>query len=271
MATKNDWFTTSLKNRSPTNLCDFEIQMAPYDFNPDSFMNQAKRVAHELAEKHDKIYVCYSGGLDSEFVLKTFCDEGLPITPVLIDTPYNQMESEWAYNFCKEKGVKPEVLSFSKNDILDRLKEKTIDRNLFSLLGGLPLIVCDEVNKQSGKLITGYGDPFIVQSGNNMDETVKNKLQFCEWDYYLDDYDPTHPSGFFTYDIGLFFALICEIQMLLPLQQAKSKLYQLPNRIKMFWKKEFYETFHEMKLNIETHYCFMEKSDLISDLNKFIK
>ena len=32
-----------------------------------------------------------------------------------------------------------------------------------------------------------------------------------------------------------------------------------------------YETFKEMKLNIETPYCFMEKSDLISTLNKFIK
>ena len=269
--TKNNWFSTNLKDRTPTNFCDFEIHMPPYEFNHDSFTNQAKRVAHELAEKHDNLYVCYSGGLDSEFVLKTFYEEGLPITPVLIDTPYNQFESEWAYNFCKEKGIKPEVLSFSKNEIIDRLKQKTINRNLFSLLGGLPLIVCDEVNKQSGKIITGYGDPFVVQDGNIEDEMILDRLQFCEWDYYLDDYDNTHPSGFFTYDIGLFFALICEIDMFCPSQQAKTKLYELPYRMKMFWKKEFYETFHEMKLNIETPYCFMEKSNLISTLNEFIK
>ena len=177
--TKNNWFSTNLKDRTPTNFCDFEIQMFPYEFNHDSFINQAKRVAHELAEKHDNLYVCYSGGLDSEFVLKTFYEEGLPITPVLIYTPYNQFESEWAYNFCKEKGIKPEVLSFSKNEIIDRLKQKTIDRNLFSLLGGLPLIVCDEVNKQSGKIITGYGDPFAVQAGNIKDEMIQNRLQFC--------------------------------------------------------------------------------------------
>ena len=53
--TKNNWFLTNLKDRTPTNFCDFEIHISPYEFNHDSFTNQAKRVAHELAEKHDKL------------------------------------------------------------------------------------------------------------------------------------------------------------------------------------------------------------------------
>lgn len=269
MATKNNWFTTTLNNRSTDNLCDFDIQMEPYQFKPGNFNDEAIRVAHELVEKHEKLYVSYSGGLDSEFVLNTFLKEGLPITPILVDTPYNQFELQWAHNFCKEKNIKFEVLTFTKNEIIDRMKEKTIDRGLFALLGGLPLVVCDEVNKVNGKLITGYGDPFMLNFDFNNDKPVEKTLEFCEWDYYLDSYDFTHPSGFFTYDIGLFHALISQIGHILPSQEAKSKLYQLPYRIKMYWLEEFYALFREIKLNVKVHNCFREKDYVLQNLSNY--
>lgn len=267
MATKNNWFTTTLNNRNKDNLCDFDINMVPYEFKSGKFTDEAARVAHELVEKNDNLHICYSGGLDSEFVLNTFLKESLPITPILIDTPYNQVELEWAHNFCKEKNVKFEILTYTKNEIVDKMKEKTIDRGLFALLGGLPLVVCDEVNKVSGKLITGYGDPFEVHSGIQPNNPIPTNLCFSEWDYYLDSYDNTHPSGFFTYDLGLFYSLITQIDYNCKLQESKSKLYGLKERQKMFWEDEFYSIFREIKLNIEHYDCSIPRDQVLNDLN----
>ena len=205
--------------------------------------------------------------MDSELVLKTFIQEGLPITPVITDTPFNRIESEWAYNFCKNNNIKPQVLDYDKNDFVDKLKEKTIDRNLFSLLGGIPLVTCDEVNKVSGKLITGYGDPFQVHSGIQPNDPISTTLCFSEWDYYLDSYDNTHPSGFFTYDLGLFHSLITQIDYNCKLQEAKSKLYGLLERPKMFWEEEFYSIFREIKLDVEHHDCLISKEKVVGGLN----
>ena len=35
---------------------------------------------------------------------------------------------------------------------IDKLKKRTIDRNLFSLLGGLPLVISDELNSISEEI-----------------------------------------------------------------------------------------------------------------------
>lgn len=271
MTTKNKWFTTNLNLRTSDNLCDFQVTISPYEFESEIFMDSARRVAHELVNAYDNLCIAYSGGLDSEFVLKIFLEEKLPIKAVLVDTPFNQFELQSAYKFCQQKGIKPEILSFSKNEFIDKLKKRTIDRNLFSLLGGLPLVVSDELNAISGKLITGYGDCFSVQSHDLADNVISETLQYCEWDYYLDDYDESHPSGFFTYDIGLFHSLIEQISYTQPSQKAKSNLYKLPHRQKMFWSKEFYQIFREMKLNIENPYCFMPKVDIFSRFSEFKK
>ena len=268
MATKNNWFTTNLAARTKDNLCDFEISIKPYNFKKGIFLEEAKRVARDLVYEYDNLYIGYSGGLDSEFVLKTFYEQGLPITPVLIDTPYNNLESEWALKFCKDRNIKFEVLSFTKNEIIDKLKQKTLTQGFYSLLGGLPIIICDEVNKIGGKLLTGYGEPFTTIPGLQPNHKISTKLEFCEWDYYLDTYDRSHPSGFFTYDLGLFYSLVEQIRYDCATQVAKYEFYNLPSRQKMFWKKEFYNIFIELKIEVEHNY-YIEKNTLFQDLNNY--
>lgn len=272
MATKNNWFTTNLSERSPENLCNFDVIIKPYEFETGIFLDNAKRVAKELSDIHGRLYLGYSGGLDSEFVLKTFHEQGLPITPILIDTPFNQLELAWAYNYCKENNIKPEILSYSKNEIIDKLKEKTIDKGFYSLLGGLPLIICDEVNKLGAKSITGYGEPFTTIPGKQPNHKISTRLEFAEWDYYLDVYDNSHVSGFFTYDLGLFHSLIQQISYGVSTQSAKYNLYQVTPRQKMFWQEEFYVIFREMRLQFDMeHNHYIQKRDLIREINKYKK
>lgn len=268
MTSKNNWFTTNLGNRSKDNLYDFKAKMSPYEVSKGTFKQNCTRSVLEISNTYDKLYLCYSGGLDSEFVLKLFIDNKLPITPIIVSTPFNTRESVYAFKFCANNNIVPIVVDFSKNDIIDKMSLKSYDRGLFALLGGLPLVVCDIVNELGGHLITGYGDPFSVIPGVVNTKPVSTSLEFSEWDYYLDTYDSKHPSGFFTYDQGVLYSLTKELNYGLPLQEAKHELYQLEPRIKIFWDKEFYSIFRELiKGRNSFNYSYlMDKEELFNIL-----
>lgn len=270
MATKNNWFTTNLKARSIENLCAFDISLNPYQFTKGDFYEMCNKQAIELYEQHDKLYLSYSGGLDSEFVLKVFKDLQLDITPVIVMTPYNEAESLDALKFCKERSIIPEIVNYTRNEIVDKLKEKSIDRGYYSLLGGLPLVVCDLVNQTGGKLLTGYGDPFSITPGLQPTHRISERLEMSEWDYYLDTYDTSHPSGFFTHSLEVFYSLINQINYDIPTQTAKYELYKLTPRMKLYWKPEFYAIFREMKREFDYSY-YIQKNKLFDQLNKYTK
>ena len=118
--TKNNWFTTNLNLRK-NGLCEFEILINPYKFSSVSFYENSKNLAYELSQTHDKLYVCYSGGLDSEFVLKTFIEQKLPITPLLVSTSFNQVELQYALNYCKYMNIEPEIVEFTDFELIRKL------------------------------------------------------------------------------------------------------------------------------------------------------
>lgn len=269
MTTNNNWFTTNLKDRTRENLCKLDITITPYEFVKGDFYEMCNKQAQELSEHHNKLYLAYSGGLDSEFVLQVFNNLKLDITPVIVITPFNETESQYALTYCKERSIVPEIVHYTKNDIIDKLKQKSIDRGYFSLLGGLPLVICDLVNQTGGKLITGYGDPFSITPGLQPIHPISERLEMSEWDYYLDTYDNSHPSGFFTYSLEVFYSLLNQIKYDIPTQMAKYKLYQLTPRKKMYWEEEFYAIFRDIKIDVEYNYC-IHKKELFRQLDSYI-
>jgi hypothetical protein len=234
MSTKHNWFTTNLEKRQEDKSIKFDISISPYKCEIDTFYNNAKRVALEMSNSFSSLYLSYSGGLDSEFVLNTFVENDLKITPIIVSTPYNKREYEYALHFCYEKKIKPVLLKYNEVDIIEQLYKRTIRRGLYSLQGGVPLIACDYANANNGNLITGCGEPF-PSSG----DVMSSDIIFNEWDFYLDSYDNTHMSGFFNYDISLFHSLINLNHNEDDVQSAKSKIYNLRLRPKMKWDISF--------------------------------
>jgi len=270
MTTKNSWFTTNLNERSINNLIDFEITIKPYEFIDKGFHKNCELLAIQLYEKYDNLHLCYSGGSDSEFVLKTFTNLGLKITPVIILTPYNHRESAYAFKYCKENDIKFEILKYNSEDAIFEMKKKSLDIGFYSLLGGMPMMICDYVNAVGGKLLTGYGDPFSIIPGIVTDDNISSTLEFSEWDYYLDAYDNSHPSGFFTYSLPVFYSLINEMQYDVQMSKAKCDLYGIESRIKMFYDKELYDTFRSIKNDdIKKYNKFIDKTKLLTILNSY--
>jgi hypothetical protein len=267
--TENNWFSTTLADRTKDNLCEFGIILNPYTTVSGTFKDNCNALAKKLYNQHEKLYICYSGGLDSEFVIKVFDDLKLPVTPVIIKTPYNHNELNYAFEFCKDRSIKYELLEFSEQEILTQFYNRTRKYNLYSFLGCMPLIVCDMVNQAGGKLLTGYGDPFKIT--NRPTDTVPTTLEFSEWDYYLDLYDNSHPSGFFTYSLAVLYSFVNEINYSITLQQAKSILYGLKPRSKIYWDKRFYQICAELKyVPIKKYNYSVPKDTLLTEWQSYL-
>lgn len=272
----NDWFSTNLKDRKK-GLYDFKITINPYEFSSKGFIQNCTDAANEIANKYENIHVCYSGGLDSEFVLNTFANIGLNPKAVIVKTSYNLEEFSYALSYCKRMNISYDILEYSNKDFLIKLHEKTHKRNLHAMLGGVPLLVNDYVKSKNGHLITGYGDPFDISEGtlhqmaHNPTATISNMLEFSEWDYYLESYDEDNPNAFFTYNLPVFYSLINEINYNIPFQKAKSDLYQLEYRQKMFFDIDFEVIAAKMN---DLHrpnvvHCSVDKDELINYFNTF--
>jgi hypothetical protein len=240
MSTKNNWFNILHKENTGSKFLDFNIDIDPYFFTPVTFLHACCNQALELNINYDNLFLAYSGGLDSEFILKLYKDLNLKITPILISTGYNKEEYDRSKEFLKTNNISCEVIELSNNDFIDQLKEKTIDNGFPVLLSGVPLIISEYINSKNGYLITGYGDPFENKFHPYTD------LKFSFMDYYLDVYDNKHPSAFFTYSIEVLYSLINDINYKLPLQQAKANLYNLEYRPKFYWHDNFYQIQREL-------------------------
>lgn len=89
----------------------FEID-SPVDKHAN-FHTTSLSVAEEVYQnKQGKLYLMYSGGVDSEYVLNLFLSLGIDITPVIIKlTPYyNEHDVKYAFEFCESKNLKPIII-----------------------------------------------------------------------------------------------------------------------------------------------------------------
>ena len=59
------------------------------------------------------LQLCYSGGLDSEFVLATLLDLDIPVEVVIMNTQYNYHETKYAFKFCEARNINPTVVDLN--------------------------------------------------------------------------------------------------------------------------------------------------------------
>lgn len=251
MTVKHNWLTTSLSQRSPKNLCDLTVTINPYAFNEDSFHSNAVRVAKEICDLHKNVYILYSGGLDSEYIIKTFLDNKLPFTPLVIMTPFNMEELRYVITFMVTHNLKPFIMRYNHSNFLSRMKEISHQRGYNMSMLTVTLDVCDIISDKHGCVIMGTGE-----AANHAPPGTDPFIVFGEYEFYLDHHPGNHIGSFYTYDLALHYSYAKEIDRTVDLQTAKSQLYRLPHRQKVYWNAEcvqFAET-HGIK-GVQSEVC----------------
>jgi hypothetical protein len=265
----NNWFETSIPNSS---VEPFKIKLNPESFIKKSFYDTSLDTIKLILNKYNNVYLGYSGGFDSEFILQLCYENNLPVTPIIAITPYNMVEKDYALHFCRKRGIEPKMLTIDEKMCIELMYYKIYkSENFYNYFSFITLTLADFAKENSGYLLTGFGDPFGFPEP--YPDPMSTTLEVSDFDYYLDYYDPIHPNCFFSYNTAIFYSLISEIDYSLPEQEAKSKLYNLPFRPKIdYSKSDVHKIFTSMpkKFRSFSEKHLINSKSLIIELEKFI-
>jgi hypothetical protein len=142
MIYENDWLTTNVLDfKKDKNIEEVKCEFVPGDFEESSFMDAATKVANTIKNKYEHIYVAYSGGSDTTFIVNTLHSVGAKFTPIAIEAEHTTDELERAGANCARLGLDLVVLDFmgkEKAKDLRRLYKHYIMDNFIN--GNLPTV-----------------------------------------------------------------------------------------------------------------------------------
>jgi tRNA(Ile)-lysidine synthase TilS/MesJ len=118
MATNNNWLKTNIRERLTNPEIDFKVFFDPQPYEDMSFNHATKSVAYMIAEKYPKLFIAYSGGMDSEFVFHLFRKLKIEFTPIIVSSTSNTLETAYAFHECRKHDIKPIVVEKTDNEIL---------------------------------------------------------------------------------------------------------------------------------------------------------
>lgn len=182
-------------------------------------------VVQDIANNYSNLYVGMSGGIDSEWIAKTFHRNGIPFTPIIYEAE-DLMNSDtwWSRKWCAENGYQPVILKESVFQFTRGLVD--ISRQHMLRTPGGPYMmsrILQYVNDQGGKFVIGAGFPELFPDPNlgymasrfldnklvNPDGTVKNTGWLLhESDFTLSRMLVGHPWNFLSWTPEIVLAYI---------------------------------------------------------------
>ena len=103
----NNWFDINLKKGLNNNEIPFEANLSiPIKPIVTDFTIASDQTAKLIANTYQNLYICLSGGLDSEYVAKVFLRNKIPFTAIIICTMENVGEVWFAKHFCNQNNLR---------------------------------------------------------------------------------------------------------------------------------------------------------------------
>lgn len=142
-----------------------------------TYFEETSIVAQMIWEqKSSPLYLCYSGGLDSEYVLGVFSTLGMPIRPVIMKTQYNYPETKYAFKYCEERNINPIVIDLDYDKFIESgefLEIATQTKcSAYQYIANMWL-----TSQIDGTVITGDSNPHMFLDNNK---------------WYIDEIEPTY-------------------------------------------------------------------------------
>jgi hypothetical protein len=247
-----------------------------------SFKQACKEVAEDIYEttksKGQSLFVSMSGGCDSELVARSFHENGIPFTPVIVDNyiegriHVNHEDSWWAKRWCRLNGLKPYmIVNQSISEILIRNAgycEKIKARQPAPI--GL-CYVADHVKNLGGVLVGGMGFPeyFPDYTLDYMydplydSEAAPQKPEagwiIHESDFQIDMNDPGyHPYNFLSWTPEIVLAYVNERNMQTSSEENKFVIMDCLPRPKIGQLPVMHQALHEYAKQIRKKYGSVE-------------
>lgn len=93
---------------------NWKCEIQPATRSVKSYYEETRLAAEKIwALRQGPLYLMYSGGVDSEYILNVFLHLGMEIKPVIIKlNDYNYHDIRYAIDFCQSKNINPLVIDF---------------------------------------------------------------------------------------------------------------------------------------------------------------
>jgi hypothetical protein len=160
----------------------FRAEIDPPKNKNADFHTVSLSVAEQVYQnRQGKLYLMYSGGVDSEYVLNIFLSLGIDIIPVIVklNPGYNEHDVKYAFDFCESKKLKPIVIDLDFNDFVKSGKIVDIAREYQIGAYQFPSTF-HAMSQLDGTVITGnHGPPHLF-----LDKTTNT--------WHVDEIEPYH-------------------------------------------------------------------------------
>lgn len=262
MLTKNNWFNTSLQERFYDKNSPFRFKINPYNFKSLAFNDAADLTARSICEEYSNLYLAFSGGMDSEFVLRCFNRNNITIKPVIVKCG-NPIEIQYAFKICDELKIEPIILEVDEDYLYQFWYI-----NIFKKFNGIG------VNSSHNLIASSYVSQFsdaIMISGNHLmsDEQIITEKDFFigyEWDFYTDYFlSKCNNINFYCYSLELIYAAApLKLNFKKSWIDYKAKLFNVPYRKKN--RHRYSDAFYNKINKTLSHYGYVQKIEIISDI-----
>jgi hypothetical protein len=247
--THNNWISTTLDLVPYNYYRDFQIFVAPHEYKKLSFTNATYYTCELIASRYSNLYVAFSGGLDSEYIVRAFHRLQVPFIPVIV--PFsNEKESSYALSVCKELNLNPVVIDTDEEKFFKCFLEQVLLKyNSPAYNVTQQILALEYTNSVGGTLILGNN---MILDGDSI--ITNNKyLDTNEWDFYATHCsEPDTAVNFFVYTPEIAYSIMPDTEGI-SWNSYKSRLYSVSYRKKL---KPVYSAGLQQKLRsaLDKHY-----------------
>lgn len=144
----------------------WHVDISPAGRNVDSYFKETiKTLEYVYANKDGKMYVLYSGGMDSEYVCEVLLHLKMDFTPVIVDIKYNKHDIEYAFNFCQRKNIKPIVIDIDYDTFVESGEIVEIANNMRCCSYRMPATM-KAILELDGFVLLGNDPPYMRKNNN---------------------------------------------------------------------------------------------------------
>lgn len=273
MFARNNWIYSNIKQRMVNPTLDLSVYLDLKDVKIENikFEDACNMTAYQIKKDYSdkKIYISFSGGMDSENIIRVFHRNNIEFYPIIVVCNDNRQELKYAFKTCFELKLKPIILKMSDKhlqeivfiDILNKLKG-------VGIYSAQHIFASRYVNYQKGILVNGA--EMLVNTEGTIFNIPIGLLDVEIYTYALLS-NTSISIPFYFYTPQIFYSYVRSIDETSneTIQQFKSTLYNIENRIK--YRPIYNDRLLKMMLEISNinkkiskNYCILgSKSEVI--------
>lgn len=145
------------------------------------FKETVKTLEYVYANKDGKMYVLYSGGMDSEYVCEVLLHLKMDFTPVIVDIKYNQHDTTRALDFCLKKNIKPIIIDIDYDKFVESGEIIEIANNMRCCSHRMPATM-KAMLELDGFILLGNDPPYMRKNNGvwqlEEEEVIHSILNF---------------------------------------------------------------------------------------------